>query len=295
MDKANNGMSVQAYLKRIGFRGKVTKTAETLFKLQRCHLTSVPYESLDIWRGRAEPLTYEAMYDKIVNRRRGGYCFELNGLFAWLLRLLGYNVREYFGRWLMGEDMAVPKRRHRVVCVALPHGPNKIVDVGIGMAFVLAPLDFVFDVPQPQGTQIYRIVKDPVLTCVVQIRKKDGAWVNLFSFDTAPQLPVDFAYAHWWCATHPESQFLQKMWVFLPLLDGGSKAISLEPDPETGELATTLGLFGGDGKVEKTVLRGEAAFAAALKEHFGIVETPGRFLDDGPLNERILFSSRSGQ
>lgn len=288
-------VNVEKYLERIGYAKGLEPTAGNLAALAKAHRYAVPYESLDLWRRRRTTLATEELYDKIVTRHRGGYCFELNGLFAWLLRQLGYNVREYFGRWLMGEDMAVPKRRHRVVCVALPHGPNKIVDVGIGMAFVLAPLDFVFDVPQPQGTQIYRIVKDPVLTCVVQIRKKDGAWVNLFSFDTAPQLPVDFAYAHWWCATHPESQFLQKMWVFLPLLDGGSKAISLEPDPETGELATTLGLFGGDGKVEKTVLRGEAAFAAALKEHFGIVETPGRFLDDGPLNERILFSSRSGQ
>ena len=69
------GMSVKDYLKRIGFRERIARTAETLAELQRCHMMSVPYESVDIWRGKADPLTYEAMYDKIVRRRRGGYCF----------------------------------------------------------------------------------------------------------------------------------------------------------------------------------------------------------------------------
>ncbi len=266
----------KTYLERIGYTGGCEPNAANLAALAKAHRFSVPYESLDLWRRRRTTLATEAIYEKIVLRRRGGYCFELNGLFAWLLRALGYNVREYFGRWLMGEEMAVPKRRHRVVCVALPTGPNKIVDVGIGRPFVLSPLDLVFDVPQPSDGKIYRIVRDPVLTCLVQVRKRDGTWANLFSFDTAPQVSVDFAYAHWWCATHPESQFLQKMWVFLPqrdgACDGASRSIALELDPETGEYAPTFALTAPDGRQTKTILRDEAALAAALKEHFGIVE-----------------------
>ena len=267
-------MDVETYLERIGYVQGREPTAENLAALVKAHRHSVPYETLDLWRRRRTTLATETLYDKIVTRRRGGYCFELNGLFAWLLRQLGYHVREYFGRWLLGEEMSVPKRRHRVVCVALPPGPNKIVDVGIGMAFLLAPLDFVFDVPQRQGVHIYRIVKDPVLTCVVQAKKLDGTWGSLFSFDTAPQLPIDFAYAHGWCATHPESQFLQKMWVFCPSPDGGSRAIALELDPETGESAPTFVCMDARGQMTKTVLRSDAVFAAVLKRHFGIVEPP---------------------
>lgn len=263
-------MNVEDYLARIGYTGGLEPNAAHLVELARAHRFAVPYESLDLWYRRPTTLAIEELYDKIVTRRRGGYCFELNGLFAWLLQELGYNVREYFGRWLLGEDVAVPKRRHRVVCVALARGPNKLVDVGIGMPFVFSPLDFVFNVPQCSDDKIYRVVRDPVLTCVVQARKRDGTWVNLFSFDTAPQLPIDFEYAHWWCATHPESQFIQKLWVFLPLRDGGSRSLALEPDSETGEQLPTFASTSSTGQQTKTVLRDKAALVTTLKEQFGL-------------------------
>lgn len=265
-------MNVEKYLQRIGYSGDLEPNAENLAALVQAHRFTVPYETFDIWRGRRTTLATEDIYDRIVTRRRGGYCFELNGLFAWLLRELGYNVREYFGRWLYGEDMAVPKRRHRVVCVALPSGPNKIADVGIGMPFVLSPLDFVFNVPQTSDNKIYRFVKDPVLTCAVQAKKRDGTWANLFSFDTAPQLPIDFAYAHWWCQTHPDSPFLKNVWAFLPVPGGGFKSIRLEAVPDSDEHLPVFSAVADDGTEQKTVLRGETDLAAALKEHFGIVE-----------------------
>lgn len=265
-------LDVEDYLERIGYAGGREPNAANLSALMKAHRFTVPYETLELWRRHPTTLATEELYGRIVKRHRGGYCFELNGLFAWLLRELGYNVREYFGRWLMGEEMAVPKRRHRVVCVALPTGPNKLVDVGIGMPFVFTPLDFIFNVPQPADGKIYRVVKDPVLTCIVQVKKQDGSWANLFSFDTAPQLPIDFAYAHWWCATHPESQFLMRMWVFQPLPDGSSRSIGLDLDPETGTRVPTLAFTEADGRQTKTILRGDVALAAALKEYFGIVE-----------------------
>ena len=265
-------MDVDLYLSRIGYTGGREPTSANLVALVRAHRFAVPYETLDLWRRRPCTLATEELYDKIVTRRRGGYCFELNGLFAWLLGQLGYRVREYFGRWLLGEDLALPPRRHRVVCVALPEGANKIVDVGIGLPFLFRPLDLVLEVPQPCDGKIYRFVKDPVLKCVAQAKKQDGTWGNLFSFDTEPQLPIDFSYVHWWCATHPDSQFLQKMWIYLPTSDGGSRSIALELDPETGASTPMLALTAPDGQMTKTALRGKTVFAAALKEHFGIVE-----------------------
>ena len=265
-------MDIGKYLERIGYRGGREPSAANLTALLKAHRLAVPYETLDLWRGRHVTLATEEIYDKIVTRRRGGYCFELNGLFAWLLRELGYNVREYFGRWHFGEDLAVPMRRHRVVVVAFPGHPNRIVDAGIGMPFLMAPLDFVFGVPQNAGRQTYRVVRDPTLSAVVEVRKRDGAWDRLFSFDTAPQLPLDFAYAHYWCETHPTSSFRQKVWVFLPADDGSMRSIASEPDPETGELTPTFAFTAPDGKQTRTPLRSEAALAETLREHFGIVE-----------------------
>ena len=265
-------MDVGKYLERIGYRGGTEPTAANLAALVRAHRLAVPYETLDLWRGRHVTLATEALYDKVVTRRRGGYCFELNGLFAWLLRELGYNVREYFGRWLLDEEMAVPKRRHRVVCVALPEGPNRLVDVGIGHVYLMEPLEFAFNARQVIDDTEYRVVRDPTLVCVVESNRRGSGWRRLFSFDTTPQLPVDFAYAHYWCETHPSSSFRRRYWVFLPQADGSVRTLSLEPDPETGEPTHVLAHIRPGEAIERTWLRSDAAFAAALGEHFGIVE-----------------------
>ena len=268
-------MNVDAYLERIGYRGGREPTAANLAALVRAHRLAVPYETLDLWRRRPTTLQLDELYDKIVTRRRGGYCFELNGLFAALLRELGYNVREYFGRWFMGEEVTAlpPKRRHRVVCVAIAGIPNQLVDVGIGLPFLLSPLDFVFDLPQMRDGRLYRVVRDATLGCAVEVRKTTG-WGRLFSFDTAPQLPVDFEYAHWWCQTHPTSSFLSGLWVYRPLADGGSVMISLEADPEhpdAAEKAIVRAKFDARGQEVKTVLPDDAALAEVLAADFGIV------------------------
>ena len=267
-------MDAERYLSRIGWTGGVPRPdVATLAALVRAHRFSVPYETLDLWRRRPFSLGLDEMFDKLVVRRRGGYCFELNGLFAELLRAVGYNVREYFGRWLLGEDESVPMRRHRVVCVALSGGPNRIVDVGIGLPFMFSPLSFVFDVPQALDGKVYRVVRDPVLVCVVQVRAHDG-WKNLFSFDTAPQLPIDFEYANWWCRTNPGSSFLSKVWVYLPQKEGGARAISFEKDDETGANALFFAVVDGSGRIEKRRLAGDEDLRTVLKDRFGIVENP---------------------
>jgi len=85
-------MDAQAYLKRIGDRGSVRPSIDVLRRLHVRHLLSVPFENLDIHLGRPIILDQELFYNKIVRDRRGGYCYELNGCFAWLLRELGFRV-----------------------------------------------------------------------------------------------------------------------------------------------------------------------------------------------------------
>ena len=85
-------MNVDAYLERIGYAGPLEPSVDTLAALQRAHMLTVPFENLDIGRGRRLVLDREPIFDKIVNRRRGGWCFELNQLFAGLLGELGFAV-----------------------------------------------------------------------------------------------------------------------------------------------------------------------------------------------------------
>src|SRR5258708_13156169 len=85
-------MDVQDYLNRINYQGPLAPTAETLRQLQVAHLLTVPFENLSIHGREPIVLEDEALFQKIVNRRRGGFCYELNGLFAALLRALGFKV-----------------------------------------------------------------------------------------------------------------------------------------------------------------------------------------------------------
>src|SRR5499426_2805796 len=85
-------MNVSAYLRRIGIAGPISSNPRTLARLHRQHLYTVPFESLSIHLGQPIDLSEAALYDKIVRRRRGGFCYELNGLFAALLRELGFSV-----------------------------------------------------------------------------------------------------------------------------------------------------------------------------------------------------------
>ena len=99
----NSAGRVAQYLRRIGYDGPTDGSAAALAALQQAHLCTVPYENFDILRGQPLSLNPDALFEKIVTHRRGGYCFELNGLFGWLLKALGYPVTEYFARFLKDE------------------------------------------------------------------------------------------------------------------------------------------------------------------------------------------------
>ena len=127
-------MDVDAYLERIGAPRPAAPTLDALAELALAHLYSVPFENLDIAAGRRLSVELEAIHDKVVTRRRGGFCYELNGLFAGLLRELGYDVT------LLAAEVPEPRdggprhdRAHLVLLVALD-GP-RLVDVGWGEAY----------------------------------------------------------------------------------------------------------------------------------------------------------------
>lgn len=266
-------MDVARYLERIGYTGDLSPSAANLAALVRAHRLRVPYETLDLWRGVRTTLDLDALYDKIVTRRRGGYCFELNGLFAALLRELGYEVREYAGRWLRNNpDHPVPRYGHRVVCVRLGEGPAKIADVGVGVPFLPAPIDVVLDRPQTQAGCVYRIVRDVGLGYVIEVMNPDCSWLRLCSFDTAPQFPTDFDYPHWWCETHPSSVFSRGFRVFQLTEDGGWRMIRhVSPSCAGAPLSATFVVHQPSGReVEKTI-SGEANLEAVLASDFGIV------------------------
>ena len=200
-------MKVEKYFRRIGLEmpETIVPDGELLKKLHFAHCTTVPYENLDIIRGIPLRLDDEGLYQKVVEEGKGGYCFELNGLFAWLLRELGYKVTEYASRYLRGES-SIPMRRHRVLRVEATDGVY-CADVGIGEVCPRYPLKLVEGLEQPQFDECYRFDKDEFLGWVLMDLYK-GQWRQFYSFTEEPQLPQDYVALSCYCEKHPDSPFI---------------------------------------------------------------------------------------
>jgi len=195
---------VERYLERIGFEGVPKPDLATLAGLQYRHFLSVPYENLDILKNIPISLEPDDLFDKIVKRKRGGYCFELNALFERLLCELGFKTVSYFARFLLNEPK-IPMRRHRVVRVELENG-FYLADVGVGSVTPECPLK----ITEGEETEIrglgYMFSKDDCLGWVLNV-KVDGEWKRLYSFSEEKQLEIDFAQPNFYCQYSPDSVF----------------------------------------------------------------------------------------
>ena len=218
-----NVEKVRAYFKRIGLEfpengENLQPTAELLQSLHYAHCTTVPYENLDIIRNIPLSLNEDDIFRKVVSEGKGGYCFELNGLFGWLLRELGYKAEDRASRYLRGEA-EIPMRRHRVLRVTAADGTVWCCDVGIGEVCPRYPVQILEGVEQAQLGECYRFRKDPFLGWVLQDLYR-GEWRDFYSFTEEPQLTKDFVALSFYCEKHPDSPFIHQEMFSLKTADG---------------------------------------------------------------------------
>src|SRR5215212_6141818 len=151
------GVNITAYLDRIQDGGSRDPDAGTLRRLQVAHLLAVPFENLSIHWGEPIVLDDEALFDKVVARRRGGFCYELNGLFAALLRALGFQVTMLSAAVARADGTFGPDFDHMALQVTLEE--RWLADVGFGDSF-RDPLRLDERGEQPEGTKAFRIDED---------------------------------------------------------------------------------------------------------------------------------------
>ena len=194
-------MDISAYLSRIGYAGETTPTLETLKRLHRTHLYAIPYENLDIHLGRTLSLDERQIFEKIVMRRRGGWCYEMNGLFAWALEALGFPVTRMasaVGREGSGD---AAERNHLILKVELDR--PYLVDVGFGNG-LLEP------VPLEAGTFTQRFLSYGLshngARWYFQNQIYGGAG---FDFTLEPRRMSDFSEKCHELQTSPESGFVR--------------------------------------------------------------------------------------
>src|SRR6266436_8417567 len=150
-------MDIAAYIERIGYSGPLTPDSETLRGLHRAHLWTVPFENLDISYGRKIVLDEDALVRKVVEERRGGFCYELNGAFTALLRELAFRVTLLSARVLRSDGSMSPEFDHLTLRVDLEE--PWLVDVGFGDLFQ-EPLLLKPKLEQHRGDDIFRIVEN---------------------------------------------------------------------------------------------------------------------------------------
>ena len=247
-------MDLTAYLNRIGYHGPLTPTAETLRALHRAHLLAVPFENLDIHLGRPIVMDEARFFDKIVRRRRGGFCYELNGLFAALLRELGFGVTLLSARVAAGDGGFGPEFDHLVLLVQLEE--RWLADVGFGESF-RDPLRLDEAGEQRQEWGVYQMTHDGVEWRMLE-KNGEGQMVDGYQFTLQPRRLADFAEMCRYQQTSPESHFTQK------------RICSLAAPEGRVSLSDMRLIITANGERQERELSGSAEYAAKLREYFGI-------------------------
>lgn len=251
-------MDIGAYLERINYRGSLAPTVETLRALQIAHLLAVPFENLSIHATQPIVLEDEALFTKIVERRRGGFCYECNGLFAALLRALGFDVAMLAAAVANTAGVFGPAFDHMTLLVSLER--RWLVDVGFGDSF-REPLLLDDRSEQVQGNRGYRVDADS--TCFILMQRNDvDEWKAQYRFTLLPHEYADYAEKCRYHQTSPESHFTRNSICSLATEDG---RISLS---EMRFITTAK-----SGERQELTLTSQAEYDAILRERFGIVMT----------------------
>jgi N-hydroxyarylamine O-acetyltransferase len=260
-------MNVQDYLSRIGYSGPLNADFLTLRALQRAHLYSVPFENLDIGLQSPIRVDEDSLFDKIVRRRRGGFCYELNGLFAYLLEALGFHVVLLSAAGANDDGSYAHEFDHLLLQV---HGAREVnssedngpwlVDVGWGNG-PLEPLQMLEMGVQRQGDRSFKIVPEScwlVLTEKVIEEGQAARWIKHYAFTLRPRSREEFDEMCQYHQISPESIFTQKRICSL-YVPGGRVSLS------KNRLITTRG-----GSREERDLADEGEVRRVLKDQFGI-------------------------
>src|SRR5258705_4991990 len=194
------------YLGRIGFGGTIGLDLQTLAAIHAAHVDAIPFESLDPLLGRPINLDLAAVQGKLVDLRRGGYCFEQNALFKAALEKIGFKVTGLGGRvrWMSPPGTPLGPKVHMMLKVDLPDGPY-LADVGFGVCVHDAPLRLKPDIEQRTEMGTYKLSEADGLFSLSA--KQPNGWRTMYVFDLAPQLQSDYELGNWFTSTSPNVPF----------------------------------------------------------------------------------------
>lgn len=247
-------LDLDAYFKRVGYGGDTRPSFDTLAALLHAHMAAIPFENLDVLLGRRVRLDLEAVQDKLVRARRGGYCFEHGTLFAAVLEQLAFHPVRHTARVVLLMPRTQSPRTHMFLTVEV-EGKTFVVDPGLGALAPRVPVLLGSGAEAPAGPDTYRMVRDQehwVLRAHAGARTID-CWVSTLDRDNL----VDFEVGNHFTATHPASPFVNRIMMRALTSDGRITLMNRE-----------LTTWRGD-EAQVSELADRGALRSLLVEHFG--------------------------
>ena len=265
---------LDAYFARIGYDGPGTPSLETLRAIQLLHPQAIAFENLNPLLGIPVRLDIGSLQEKLIRSRRGGYCFEHNGVLLQVLRALGFRVTCLAARVVWNQPNAdVPPRSHMLLKVELADG-TYLADVGFGMS-PTGPLRLAPEIEQRTPHETFRLVRtDPIFTLQCKLKEE---WTSFYCFDLQEQAPIDYQVANHYVSTWPTSHFVQSLIAARATPDGRyglrNNRLSIHRLPvhqtmgesEQRTLGNTREVTAALSDLFGVTVPDEAAFAAALK------------------------------
>jgi len=252
-------LRLDAYLKRIHYDGQLTASVETLCRLHRAQVMSIPFENLNLFMGRPIQLDPASIVAKLIGEHRGGYCHELNGLFLMVLQDLGFTVTPLAARVFNGETFG--QKSHQLTLVEI-RGRPWLADVGFGSNGLIEAIPLELESEFPQHLDTFRLRADAELGFVLQHKLADR-WRDLYAFSLQEQYPADYQMMNYRTSTSPTSLFTQHI------------VCTFSTDD------TRITLYDGELKIRRldetvtTSLEGKGVYRETLQRCFGIVLPPG--------------------
>ncbi|MDR7370529.1 arylamine N-acetyltransferase [Flavobacterium aquidurense] len=204
--------NLQQYLDRIKFSGEIELNLDGITKLMRSQLFSVPFENIDVQAGKAISLNGDDIVNQIVNLKRGGYCYQINGLFSLALQEIG--VPHYY---VAARPLVNPGQNAKthLGIIATIENEEYLIDLGFGGNSIRNPLKLSeIETEIQHDFDTFTLAKTEENEFLLQIMIGQE-WSNLYSFDLTPQRWIDFKPANYYNYSHPDSIFTQKLIVVL--------------------------------------------------------------------------------
>jgi N-hydroxyarylamine O-acetyltransferase len=242
------------YLQRIGLDEDPRVSIDALKALHRAQVYSVPFENFDILLERGICLEPATLFNKLVQNRRGGYCFELNGLFLLALQAVGFTARALLARVHLRDT---PTSRSHQLSLVQVNGEDWLADVGFGANGLRGPIPLLLNEEFPQDGHCFRLVEGNEFGTMLQVRQGSD-WQNLYSIELNPVCQSDIDMGNYYTSTHPDSLFRQFHVATVPTPDGRISLMDRRLRIER------------DGEVEEFELPDGPDFWHAIEQHFNI-------------------------